>query len=175
MKIERKFTVKGESPYKRITFKKVRSEIKNPDGSTIFKLNDVEIPSKWSQVAADIIAQKYFRKKGVPKYLKKISEQNIPDWLAKSCPDENKLNKIPKKERYSGESSSKQVFDRIAGTWAYWGWKGKYFDTEEDAMAFYDELRFILCQQMAAPNSPQWFNTGLNWAYGIDGPAQGHY
>ena len=175
MKIDRKFTVKGASPYKTITFKTVRSEIKNPDGSVIFKLNDVEVPAKWSQVATDIIAQKYFRKKGVPKYLKKVFEKNIPDWLSKSCPDENKLKKIPEKERFRGENSSKQVFDRIAGTWVYWGWKGKYFDTEEDAFAFYDELRFILCQQLAAPNSPQWFNTGLNWAYGIDGPSQGHF
>ena len=175
MKIERRFTKKGETPYRGISFKKVRSEIREPNGSIIFELNDVEVPVKWSQVATDIIAQKYFRKKGVPKYLKKIFEKNIPDWLSKSCPDENKLKKIPEKERFIGETSSKQLFDRIAGTWTYWGWKGKYFDTEEDAKTFFDELRFILCQQMAAPNSPQWFNTGLNWAYGIDGPAQGHF
>ena len=67
------------------------------------------------------------------------------------------------------------MFDRLAGTWTYWGWKGGYFDTEDDARAFYDELRVMLARQMAAPNSPQWFNTGLHWAYGIDGPAQGHY
>ena len=102
MKIERKFTIKGESPYKRITFKKVKSEIKNPDGSTIFKLNDVEVPVKWSQVATDIIAQKYFRKKGVPKYLKKIFEKNIPAWLSKSCPDENKLKKNSRKTKIYG-------------------------------------------------------------------------
>ena len=84
MKIERKFTKRGESPYKGIAFKKVRSEIRNPDGSIIFKLNDVEVPIKWSQVATDIIAQKYFRKKGIPKYLRKISEKNMPDWLSKS-------------------------------------------------------------------------------------------
>ena len=175
MKIERKFTKRGESPYKGIAFKKVRSEIRNPDGSIIFKLNDVEVPIKWSQVATDIIAQKYFRKKGIPKYLRKISEKNIPDWLSKSELDKNKLKKVDEKERFSGEKSSKQVFDRIAGTWTYWGWKGKYFDTEEDARSFYDELRYVLCQQMAAPNSPQWFNTGLNWAYGVNGPAQGHF
>ena len=138
MKIERKFTKKGESPYKGITFKKVRSEIRNPDGSIIFELNNVEVPIKWSQVATDIIAQKYFRKKGIPKYIKKISEKNIPDWLSKSCADENKLKEIPQGERFHGESSSKQVFNRIAGTWTYWGWKGKYFDIEEDAKTFYD-------------------------------------
>ncbi len=175
MKIERKFTTKGQSPYKGITFKKVKSEIRNPDGSIIFQLNNVEVPIKWSQVATDIIAQKYFRKKGVPKYLKKVSENNVPEWLQKSCIDIKKTKNLSEKEKFDSEISSKQVFDRLAGTWAYWGWKGKYFDTEEDARSFYDELRFILCEQMAAPNSPQWFNTGLNWAYGIDGPAQGHF
>ena len=99
----------------------------------------------------------------------------MPNWLSKSIPDKNKLEKLDKKEKYVGEKSSKQVFDRIAGTWTYWGWKGGYFDKEDDALAFFDEIRFILCQQMAAPNSPQWFNTGLNWAYGIDGPPQGHH
>ncbi|HEY4162813.1 MAG TPA: adenosylcobalamin-dependent ribonucleoside-diphosphate reductase, partial [Dongiaceae bacterium] len=77
--------------------------------------------------------------------------------------------------RFVGEKSAKQVFDRLAGTWTYWGWKGGYFDAESDAKAFYDEMRYMLAKQMAAPNSPQWFNTGLHWAYGIDGPAQGHY
>ncbi|HEU0215467.1 MAG TPA: vitamin B12-dependent ribonucleotide reductase, partial [Stellaceae bacterium] len=71
--------------------------------------------------------------------------------------------------------SARQVFDRLAGTWTYWGWQGGYFDTEEDARAFYDEIRLMLARQIGAPNSPQWFNTGLHWAYGIDGPAQGHY
>ena len=174
MKIGRQFTVKGASPYKGIAFKKVRSEIRNPNGSLIFELNNVEVPIKWSQVATDIIAQKYFRKAGVAKYLKKIEENNVPKWLSKSGPDTDKLKNISEKERCQGEISSKQIFDRIAGTWTYWGWKGGYFDSEEDALSFFDETRFMLCQQMAAPNSPQWFNTGLNWAYGIDGPAQGH-
>ncbi len=82
---------------------------------------------------------------------------------------------MPEKERAIGEQSSKQVFDRLAGTWTYWGWKGGYFDSEEDAQAFFDELRYMLAAQMCAPNSPQWFNTGLHWAYGIDGPGQGHF
>ena len=67
------------------------------------------------------------------------------------------------------------MFDRLAGAWAYWGWKAGYFDGEDDARAYYDEMRFMLARQMAAPNSPQWFNTGLHWAYGVDGPSQGHY
>ena len=81
----------------------------------------------------------------------------------------------PPKTAIVGETSAKQVFDRLAGAWAYWGWKGGYFTTEADARAYYDEMRFMLARQMAAPNSPQWFNTGLHWAYGIDGPSQGHY
>ncbi len=82
---------------------------------------------------------------------------------------------MPEAERNIGEQSSKQVFDRLAGTWTYWGWKGGYFDSENDAQAFFDELRYMLAAQMCAPNSPQWFNTGLHWAYGIDGPSQGHF
>ena len=82
---------------------------------------------------------------------------------------------MPEKERFVGETSCKQVFDRLAGTWTYWGWKGGYFTSESDAQAFFDEHRYMLAMQMVAPNSPQWFNTGLHWAYGIDGPSQGHF
>ncbi len=99
----------------------------------------------------------------------------MPDWLWRKTPDEAALAALPAADRYGSERSAKQVFDRLAGTWTYWGWKGGYFDQEDDARAYYDEMRFMLCKQMAAPNSPQWFNTGLHWAYGIDGPAQGHY
>ncbi len=90
-------------------------------------------------------------------------------------PDEAALASLPEGERYGSETDARQVFDRLAGTWTYWGWKGGYFTTEEDARAFFDELRYMLARQMGAPNSPQWFNTGLHWAYGIDGPSQGHY
>jgi ribonucleoside-diphosphate reductase alpha chain len=67
------------------------------------------------------------------------------------------------------------VFDRLAGTWRHWGEKEGYFASAEDAVAFEDELKYMLANQMAAPNSPQWFNTGLNWAYGLTGPAQGFW
>ena len=83
--------------------------------------------------------------------------------------------KACRKKRIIGEMSSKQVFNRLSGTWTYWGWKGGYFDAEGDARAFFDELCFMLATQKCAPNSPQWFNTGLHWAYGIDGPGQGHF
>src|SRR5262249_8403307 len=132
-------------------------------------------PNAWSQVASDVLAQKYFRKAGVAAKLKKVEEETVPSWLWRSVPDTEALALLPENERYVGEHSSKQVFDRLAGCWTYWGWKGNYFSSEEDASAFYDELRYQLAMQMVAPNSPQWFNTGLHWAYGIDGPGQGHY
>ena len=137
-------------------------------------MDDVEVPTNWSQVASDVLAQKYFRKAGVPARLKKVEEETVPSFLWRSVPD--KRRSPPARERaHVGELSSKQVFDRLAGTWTYWGWKGGYFDSEDDAQAFFDELRYMLAMQMGAPNSPQWFNTGLHWAYGIDGPGQGHY
>ena len=175
MRIERHFTKSGQSPYANIEFRFATSEIRNPDGSIVFKLDDMEVPSSWSQVACDVIAQKYFRKAGVPQDLKTVEEKNVPEFLWRHIPDTALLKKRPKDERTSSEISAKQVFDRLAGTWAYWGWKGGYFDGEEDASAYFDEMRYMLCKQMAAPNSPQWFNTGLHWAYGIDGPAQGHH
>jgi len=175
MKITRRFTQAGKSPYETIEFRRATSEIKNPDGSVVFRLEGFEVPEDWSQVAADILAQKYFRKAGVPRRLKKVEETQIPSWLWRSVPDERALAVLPEKERFGGETDARQVFDRLAGTWTYWGWKGGYFTTEDDARAFYDEHRYMLARQMGAPNSPQWFNTGLHWAYGIDGPSQGHF
>ena len=175
MKIDRKFTKAGKSPYTEIPFRKATSEIKNPDGSVIFSLKDFDVPQAWSQVASDVLAQKYFRKAGVPARLKKIKEKGVPEFLWRSVPDEKALGDMPEDDRIGGETSAQQVFDRLAGTWAYWGWKGGYFSTEADAQAYFDEMRFMLARQMSAPNSPQWFNTGLHWAYGIDGPSQGHF
>ena len=175
MKIARAFTEAGKSPYDRIAFRKATSEIKNPDGSVVFRLAEFSVPEHWSQVAADILAQKYFRKAGVPKKLRKVEESSIPSWLWRSVPDERALADLPENERTSGETDARQVFERLAGTWTYWGWKGGYFTTEEDARAFFDEHCYMLANQMGAPNSPQWFNTGLHWAYGIDGPGQGHF
>ncbi|HEU5272018.1 MAG TPA: vitamin B12-dependent ribonucleotide reductase [Xanthobacteraceae bacterium] len=175
MRIERRYTKEGQSPYAEIEFRLTTSEIRNPDGSVVFRAEDVEVPAAWSQVASDVLAQKYFRKAGVPARLKKVEEETVPSWLWRSVPDEEALAALPEKERNVGERSCRQVFDRLAGTWTYWGWKGGYFDSEADAQAFFDEHRYMLAMQMAAPNSPQWFNTGLHWAYGIDGPSQGHF
>ncbi len=175
MRIERRYTKDGQSPYADIKFRLTTSEIRNPDGSVVFRADDVEAPEPWSQVASDVLAQKYFRKAGVPARLKKVEEESVPSFLWRSIADEAALRELPEKERITGEHSARQVFDRLAGTWTYWGWKGGYFDSEADAQAFFDELRYMLAMQMVAPNSPQWFNTGLHWAYGIDGPSQGHF
>jgi ribonucleoside-diphosphate reductase alpha chain len=178
MRIERHFTkaTTGKaSVYDAIAFKTVDVVMKNPDGSVVFEALGTQVPEAWSQVACDVISQKYFRKAGVAARLKKVEEETVPSWLWRHVPDEAALEKLPEAERNIGESSAKQVFDRLAGAWTYWGWKGGYFDKEEDAAIFYDEMRFMLATQMAAPNSPQWFNTGLHWAYGIDGPSQGHF
>ncbi len=168
MKIDRQFTKAGQDAYADLEFVTTQSEIRNPDGTVVFQLDAVEVPASWSQVASDVIAQKYFRKAGIPVELKKVREKDVPEFLWRSVPKSDDTPKV-------GETSSKQVFDRLAGAWADWGWKGGYFTTEEDARAYYDEMRFMLATQMAAPNSPQWFNTGLHWAYGIDGPSQGHH
>ncbi|MGB0735503.1 MAG: vitamin B12-dependent ribonucleotide reductase, partial [Paracoccaceae bacterium] len=168
MKIERKFTKAGQDAYADIEFVTTSSEIRNPDGTVVFHLENVEVPKSWSQVASDVIAQKYFRKAGVPVALKTVREKDVPEFLWRSVAENADTEK-------TGETSAKQVFNRLAGAWAYWGWKGGYFTTEEDASAYYDEMRYMLANQMAAPNSPQWFNTGLHWAYGIDGPSQGHH
>ena len=175
MQIQRRFTRPGDSPYAAIPFRLATSEIRNPDGSVVFRLDRLEAPAAWSQVAVDVLAQKYIRKAGVPARLAPVAEAGVPVWLQRRAADEAALDRLPEAERFGSEASAQAVFDRLAGTWTYWGWKGGYFDAEEDARSFYDELRYMLARQMAAPNSPQWFNTGLFWAYGIDGPAQGHF
>jgi ribonucleoside-diphosphate reductase alpha chain len=156
MKVPRYFTKANQSPYAGIDFEPRKSEIRNPDGSTVFLMENVMVPSAWSQVATDILAQKYFRKAGL------------------------KDNKGGERSEFGDknadhETDSRQVFHRLAGCWRHWGEKHNYFDTTEDAQAFYDELVHMLARQVAAPNSPQWFNTGLNYAYAISGTAQGHY
>jgi ribonucleoside-diphosphate reductase alpha chain len=173
MKIYRFYTVAGNDAYAGMNFVNRRSEIRNPDGSSVFSM-DVEVPEAWSQVAVDVLASKYLRKAGVPRDLAPVEEEGVPFWLQRSVAaiDEEQFGYI---NETGPETSAKQVFTRLAGCWTYWGWKGGYFDTEDDARAFFDELRFMLASQMVAPNSPQWFNTGLHWAYGIDGPAQGHH
>jgi ribonucleoside-diphosphate reductase alpha chain len=175
MRFERRFTTDGQAAYTNIEFRHATSEIRNPDGTIVFRAENIEVPAQFSQVATDILAQKYFRKAGVPAAVKPVEENAVPSWLWRSEADTKALAKLPEDQRYTGETSAKQVFDRLAGTWTYWGWKGGYFSAEKDAKTYFDEVRHMLATQMAAPNSPQWFNTGMHWAYGIDGPSQGHF
>ena len=175
MEFTRRFTRAGDDAYGEVGFTPRASRITNPDGSLVFEAKDIMAQESWSQVAVDILAQKYFRKAGVPAHLKKIPEDGVPEWLQRSEPDEEKLESLPEDEQYGSERDARDVFHRLAGCWTYWGWKHGYFHAEEDAKAFYEELLYILANQMAAPNSPQWFNTGLHWAYGITRPAQGHF
>ena len=175
MKIQRRFTKDGESPYEGLEFETRESVIRNPDGTVVSRWDKAVVPKQWSQVATDIMAQKYFRKAGIPKYRKSAKEKGIPAWLQASLPDQAKQSKLSADERSTSETDAREVFHRLAGCWTYWGFKHGYFDSEQDARVFYDELCHMLAQQMTAPNSPQWFNTGHNWAYGLSGPAQGHY
>src|SRR5437667_6420702 len=168
MRITRRFTRPNHDAYAGLPFAPRSSRIVNPNGSVVFETKDVMVPEKWSQVAVDILAQKYFRRAGVPTKLVRIPEEGVPAWLQRS---ESESADTPT----GGETDSRQVFHRLAGCWTYWGWKGGYLSSEADARAVYDETCHMLAAQMAAPNSRQWFNTGLHWAYGIEGPPQGHY
>ena len=159
MKITRKFTTAGSDPFASVAWVKRGSKITNPDGSVVFEMKDAEVPETWSQLATDIMVSKYFRKAGVP----------LMDDAGKPVADDKG------KAKTGPEKSARQVIHRLAGCWRYWGETHNYFDTKEDAQAFYDEIAFMMVHQMCAPNSPQWFNTGLNFAYGITGPAQGHW
>lgn len=176
MKLARHFTsADATTDFEGIEFEDRTSKITNPDGSVVFEAPDFPVPLGWSQVAVDIIAQKYFRKAGIPTRLRRVPEPGVPEWLWRSEPDEEELAELPEAERSRGENDSREVFQRLAGCWTYWGWRHGYFADEASAKAYYHEMLFMLATQRAAPNSPQWFNTGLNWAYGITGPAQGHY
>ena len=158
LQIKRYFTKEGISPFEMCNYERRTSAIRNPDGSAVFQMNDVEVPSFWTQVATDILAQKYFRKAGVP--LRNEDGELLLDENGKVVT--------------GSETSIKQVAHRIAGCWKHWGERHGYFASPRDAGIFYEEMVFMIIHQFAAPNSPQWFTTGLNWAYGLTGPAQGH-
>ncbi|MBV8434393.1 MAG: hypothetical protein JO029_08940, partial [Candidatus Eremiobacteraeota bacterium] len=174
MKFHRVYST-PQDPYAGLTFEPRTSRIVNPDGSVIFEAKDVMVPTGWSQVAVDVLAQKYCRKAGVPTAVKRVEEDGVPEWLWRSAADDAALAELPRNDQFGAERDSRQVFNRMAGCWTYWGWKYGYFDSEDDARIYYDEMAAMLARQVGAPNSPQWFNTGLHWAYGISGPAQGHY
>jgi ribonucleoside-diphosphate reductase alpha chain len=159
LSIERRFTTEGVSPYDSVEWSRRDSRITNPDGSVVSEMTDTEIPTAWSQIAADIMVSKYFRKAGVPQF----------DEAGNTILDDAG-------EPVTGpERSARQVIDRLASTWRWWGEENGYFASTHDAQAFEDEIVYMLLHQMAAPNSPQWFNTGLHHRYGIDGPEQGFW
>jgi ribonucleoside-diphosphate reductase alpha chain len=168
MEITRRYTAAGQDPFAGLKFVPRTSRITNPDGSIVFEMKDLLAPECWSQVAVDVLAQKYLRKAGVPARTEHVPEAEVPLWLQRSRP-------VTGDGLAGQETDARQVFHRLAGCWTYWGWRGGYFNSEEDARSFHDETCYMLAAQMAAPNSPQWFNTGLYWAYGIEGPPQGHY
>jgi ribonucleoside-diphosphate reductase alpha chain len=174
MKFSRTYST-PDNPYAGVVFEPRTSRIVNPDGSVIFEAPDVMVPASWSQVAVDVLAQKYCRKAGVPKCITRVAEEGVPDWLQRSIADGNALEALPRDEQFGPERDARQVFNRMAGCWTYYGWKYGYFDSEGDAKVYFDEMCAMLARQIGAPNSPQWFNTGLHWAYGISGPAQGHW
>ena len=159
MTVERKFTAAGEGPYRGIRWERRNSRISDPGGGTVFEMEGVEVPSRWSEVAADILASKYFRKAGVPQ----------TDEEGATLVDEGGSPIL------GGETSARAVFSRLAETWRHWGEREGYFATAADGDAFCDELKYMLSRQMGAPNSPQWFNTGLHYKYGITGPPQGFW
>ena len=175
MIIERRFTAAGEDPFGSFNWIEMDVEIRNPDGSMAESIQGVKLPSGFSGVPGKVLAQKYLRKAGVPLYLRKVSEDDVPVWLQRSEPDYEKLQTVDKEKRMGGETDGRDLFRRLAGTWTYWGWKYGYFASEADALAYFDEMCYLIASQRSAPNSPQWFNTGLHWAYGIEGPAQGHH
>ncbi|MDD5469633.1 MAG: vitamin B12-dependent ribonucleotide reductase [Candidatus Peribacteraceae bacterium] len=159
LSVSRVFTTPGSDPLDTVSYERRTSRIVNTDGSVVFQMDDAEIPAEWSQVATDIMVSKYFRKAGVPQY---DSQGNILH--------DEQGNPLTGPER-----SARQVIARLSGCWRHWGEEYGYFETSQDAQAFEDELSYMLVHQMAAPNSPQWFNTGLAYAYGITGVPQGHY
>ncbi|MEM6712696.1 MAG: vitamin B12-dependent ribonucleotide reductase [Pseudomonadota bacterium] len=174
MRIPRLFTTTSADPFQGVTFSSVSVDIRNADGTRAFALDDVVVPSHWSGLAADILVRKYFRKSGVPVAVRRVPEDGVPEWLWRSEPDNDALDGMPDAEKFGAERDVRQVFGRLAGFWTYWGWKGGYFDTDSDARAFHDEMQRMLVLHTFAPNSPQWFNTGLHWAYGIEQSGNGY-
>ena len=172
--IERRFTTAGEDAFDVFDWIEMDVEIRNPDGSMADTVEGVKLPSGFSGVPGKVCAQKYLRKAGVPRHLRKVPEDGVPVWLQRSTPDHERLQTLDAGNRMGGETDGRELFRRLAGTWTYWGWKYGYFASEADARAYFDEMCYLIASQRSAPNSPQWFNTGLHWAYGIEGPAQGH-
>jgi ribonucleoside-diphosphate reductase alpha chain len=187
VKISRRYTIENQDPYAGLEIKKWDVRIGEGD-KVVFAMNGILAPSTWSQNAVNVLSQKYFRKTDVPNFVEPIEKySDVPDLPVASSPLPVWLrNKKPTSDaKFGSEYDFRQVFDRLAGCWTWWGWSSGLFDVEStngkkvadesSARAFYDEVRYMLAHQMAAPNSPQFFNTGLFWAYGLKGQESGHH
>lgn len=172
--IERRFTSPNTPVHEQFDWEVNDIQIKNFDQTIEREIKGVEFPVGFSGVPGTVASDKYFRRV-VPglDHMVKLEEEGVPEFLWRSTPDMSMKDKVD--DWVGKETSGKQLFHRLAGCWTYWGWKHGYFASEHDARAYYDEMYFLLASQRSAPNSPQWFNTGLHWAYGIEGPAQGHW
>jgi ribonucleoside-diphosphate reductase alpha chain len=167
MKFNRLYTAAGQDPLACFNFVTRSAKIEGADGRAVVEADGLIVPDTWSQTAVDILARNYLRKAGVPNRTEPVFEVGIPTWLQRSVPAEGAT--------FGAETDVRQVFRRMAGCYTYWGWRGGYFDVEEDAQTFHDELIYTLAAQMAAPNSPAWFNLGLHWAYGTEGEPSGQW
>lgn len=167
MKITRYFTQEGRSPYADIPFRAARPSPAAAKAAQFSAADILYVPAAFSQTAIDTLAQTACAR-GVPAKLKKITESAVPEWLWRATADEEALARLSAAERCRRETDAGEIFDRMSGAWTYSGWKNGYFAAEKDARAFYDELRYMLAGQYAAPNAAQWQNAGLYWAYGIE-------
>ena len=174
MKLARLITDASSDPFAGLSWRKVDVEVCHADPAARVCLTDIEVPAHWSREAAETFVHYYIRRAGVPTRTLRVREEGVPEFLWASVPDTAALQALPEEERTTHEMSARQVFLRLAGMWTYWGFTFGYFDTEGDAKTFHDEIVAMLARQVMAPNSPQWFNSGLHWAYGMKGPAQGH-
>ena len=175
MKIERRFTTAGKDSYEGIDFRKAVSEIKNPDGSIVFRLEDIEVPASWSQVATDILAQKYFRKAGVPKALKRVEEETVPSWLWRSVADEAALEACRTRTAPPANARPSRCSTALPAPGPIGAGRAAISTARKMPAPSTTSIAPCWPARSAPPTRPQWFNTGLHWAYGIDGPVQGHY
>jgi ribonucleoside-diphosphate reductase alpha chain len=128
LRFGRYFTPPGSHAYDLVEWEHRTAAITGEKGQVIFEQKDVEVPRSWSQLAINVVAQKYFR--GSP-----------------GSPER--------------ETSVRQIIDRVVDTLAKWGREGGYFASEEDAVNWSEELRYLLVTQHASFNSPVWFNIGV--------------
>ncbi len=167
MKIERRFTTDGADAYAGLGWRMASVGLDDPADADMSEPLRIEVPAGWSQTAADVLARNWLCRKSIPSETRAVAEAGVPEFLRRSVASEN--------ARFGGETSARQVFDRMAGAWGRAGWQNGYFNTEADARAYVDEIRHMLAAQMAAPGAPQWAKTGISWAYGQAGSSEDQF